>query len=146
MIEIKKIPKELTYSIRQAVLRVGKPITSCYFDGDDLHTTLHFGLLIDSNLTGVVSVFENKNNNFTEALQFQLRGMAVLESYQRSGIGKQLLQEAEDFIFQKKGALIWFNARKSAVAFYKKCNYQLIDEPFEINDVGTHYIMYKKSL
>ncbi|MES2812367.1 MAG: GNAT family N-acetyltransferase [Bacteroidota bacterium] len=146
MTKIKDIPPELTYAIRQAVLRKGRPIEDCYFEGDYLDTTKHFGLFIDNSLAGVASVFENKNDNFSEKSQFQLRGMAVLDSFQKMGLGKLLLTEIENLIFQKKENLIWFNAREKAVDFYKKCNYQIIDKPFEINEIGTHYIMYKKLL
>lgn len=147
MIETKKIPTELTYSIRQAVLRPGKPIESCFFEGDELETTFHFGIFIDNKIAGVVSVLKNSNNNFTEISQFQLRGMAIAASYQKKGIGKLLLEEVENDIIQKnKKGVIWFNARKSSVNFYKKSNYQIIDNPFEINEIGTHYIMYKKLL
>ena len=44
MIQIKEIPSKETYSVRQPVLRKGKPIESCIFEGDDLATTHHFGL------------------------------------------------------------------------------------------------------
>ena len=83
MIEIKKIPTELTYSIRQTVLRADKPIESCYFEGDHLTTTTHYGILIDNKIIGVVSFFLNSNNNFTETNQFQLRGMAISDAVQK---------------------------------------------------------------
>jgi len=44
MIQIKEIPSKETYIVRQPVLRKGKPIESCIFEGDDLETTYHFGL------------------------------------------------------------------------------------------------------
>jgi GNAT superfamily N-acetyltransferase len=147
MIEIKEIPTELTYSVRQAILRPGKPIENCFFEGDKLDTTTHYGIFIDKEVVGVVSVFLNSNINFTETTQFQLRGMAISDSVQRKGLGKLLLDEVENCIFQKNGNLvIWFNARESAVAFYKKSKYQMIDEPFDIEGIGTHYIMYKKQI
>lgn len=36
---IKKIAAAETYSVRLPVLRKGKPIESCRFDGDDLETS-----------------------------------------------------------------------------------------------------------
>src|SRR6476620_4962773 len=121
MIEIKEIPTELTYSVRQPILRPGKPIESCFFEGDKLDTTTHYGIFIDKEVVGVVSVFLNSNTNFTETKQFQLRGMAVSDSVQKKGLGKLLLEEVENCIFQKnENVVIWFNARESAVAFYKK--------------------------
>jgi len=147
MIEIKEIPTELTYLIRQPVLRAGKPIESCFFEGDNLDTTTHFGIFIDKVLAGVISVFLNSSNNFTEKKQFQLRGMAISDSVQNKGFGKLLLDCAEKEVFRKnKNAVIWFNARASAVDFYKKSAYQIIGQPFEIEEIGTHYSMYKKQI
>jgi len=147
MIEIKEIPTDLTYSVRQPILRPGKPIESCFFEGDKLATTTHYGIFIDKEVVGVVSVFLNSNANFTEIKQFQLRGMAISDSVQKKGFGKLLLKAVEEDIFREnKNGVIWFNARLSAVDFYKKSKYQLIDKPFEIEEIGTHYIMYKKQI
>ena len=147
MIEIKEIPTELTYIIRQPVLRAGKPIESCFFDGDNLETTTHYGIFIDKVLAGVISVFLSSSNNFTEKKQFQLRGMAISDSVQNKGFGKLLLDDVEKEVFRKnKNAVIWFNARASAVDFYKKSAYQIIGQPFEIEEIGTHFSMYKKQI
>lgn len=39
---IKKISSSETFLVRQPVLRAGKPLESCRFDGDDLEITHHF--------------------------------------------------------------------------------------------------------
>ena len=92
MIEIKKISDFETIIVRHPVLRAGKPIESCHFDGDDLPTTSHFGLNLHNQLIAVISAFEVKNKLFTEENQYQIRGMAVLEEFQKRGFGEQLLQ------------------------------------------------------
>lgn len=43
MPNIKKITDLETYSVRHVVLRKGKPIETCRFEGDDLPSTSHFG-------------------------------------------------------------------------------------------------------
>ena len=143
MIEIKRIASKDTFLVRQPVLRAGKPIESCVFDGDDLETTVHFGLFYDENLAGVISVFENKNDIFNDAFQMQIRGMAVLEQYQKKGYGNFLINSIEEYAKSQKASLVWFNARESAVAFYEKLNYTIVGSAFEIKDIGIHYIMYK---
>ncbi len=144
MVEIKIIPKELTYIVRQPVLRPGKSIETCHFDGDDLTSTIHFGLFFDNELTGVVSVFENKNDNFTENIQLQVRGMAVLDAFQGKGFGKMLMLRVEQFAKAKNAALIWFNAREAYVNFYKNLEYYVIGNPFLIDNIGIHYLMFKR--
>ncbi|MFC7774332.1 GNAT family N-acetyltransferase [Flavobacterium sp. GCM10027622] len=144
MIETKTIPSELTYIVRQPVLRPGKPIESCHFEGDDLHTTIHFGLYKDSVLVGVVSVFEAKNNHFESETQYQVRGMAILDSEQQKGYGNFLMAEVEKLAKNNKVKIIWFNARESAVNFYKKLDYQIFGTAFDVVGIGTHYIMWKQ--
>lgn len=146
MLEIKIIPTELTYKVRQPVLRPGKPIESCFFDGDDLHSTVHFGLFIDSDLLGVVSIFKNSSPFFSYNNQYQIRGMAVLDTQQGKGLGGLLIKKVEEYLSQTNTEIIWFNARESAVNFYKKMEYSVTGEPFEIPNIGKHIIMYKKLL
>lgn len=141
---IKEIPSNETYAVRQPVLRKGKPIESCVFEGDDLKTTHHFGLFSDENLTGIISLFGQSNPIFAEKFQAQIRGMAILDHYQKKGFGEALVKHCETYCKDNQTDLIWFNARTAAVGFYKKMNYQVLGEPFDIKDVGEHYLMFKK--
>lgn len=81
---------------------------------------------------------------FLKKKQFQIRGMAVLEEFQNHGYGKLLIEKGEDYFLSLQADLIWFNARENAVPFYEKLNYTAITQPFEIKDIGIHYIMFKK--
>lgn len=141
---IKEIPSKETYIVRQPVLRKGKPIESCIFEGDDLKDTYHFGLYDSGELIGIISLFTKINSIFAEKNQAQIRGMAVLESHQKKGFGEALVKHCENFCIEKDIKLIWFNARTAAVGFYKKLNYQTVGKPFDIKDVGEHYLMYKE--
>jgi GNAT superfamily N-acetyltransferase len=144
MIEINKITAFETIIVRHPVLRTGKPIATCHFEGDDLPTTSHFGLYLEKQLVAIISSFKVQNKLFTEENQYQIRGMAVLEEFQKRGFGEQLLHYCENEIRIKKGELIWFNAREKAVGFYKKSGYEVIGGQFEIPDVGPHYVLFKK--
>lgn len=141
MQNIKKITARETFSVRNPVLRAGKPIESCLFLGDDLKTTSHFGFFVDEKMVGVSSLFEEKNKLFDLEKQFQIRGMAVLEDFQKTGIGNNLIKYIENHL--ESEILIWFNARVIAVDFYKKLGYQIIGNSFEIDEIGKHFVMYK---
>ncbi len=143
MYHIKKISSQETFAVRQPVLRPGKPVTSCIFEGDDLDTTIHFGIFDQNNLVGIVSVFQSNNILFPETKQFQLRGMAILFSYQKKGLGEQLILHAEEYIKEIGGKRIWFNARENAVGFYEKMKYEITGPAFIIPGVGTHFVMQK---
>ena len=144
MKNIKNINAADTFKVRNAVLRIGKPIESCHFDGDNSPTTSHFGLFCDEKLVGVVSVFKNKNAIFNIENQFQIRGMAVLQEFQKRGFGKDLVKHCEELIKNENGTLIWFNARENAVPFYENLGYNKYGDSFSIADIGIHYIMKKE--
>ena len=144
MFEIKEITAFETIIVRHPVLRFGKPIESCRFEGDDLPTTTHFGLFFENQLSAVISVFEAKSILFFKENQFQIRGMAVLEQHQKKGFGEALLKYCEKQIRIKSGKIIWFNARETAIGFYEKSDYQKIGGGFEIADIGIHYVLFKK--
>ena len=144
MEKIQLITSAETFSVRHPVLRPGKPIESCRFEGDDLTTTIHLGLFKEDHLIGIISIFEIKSALFNDERQFQLRGMAVLEEHQRKGFGEKLVHHAEEYLKSKNASLIWFNARLVAVEFYKRLGYTIIGEAFTIENIGLHYVMFKK--
>lgn len=144
MIVLKEITALETYSVRHPVLRAGKPIESCYFKGDDLQSTIHIGLYVNAALIGVASLFKTKSAEFKSDNQFQIGGMAVLKHHLKRGYGHQLIIEAEVVANKYNCEILWFNAREKSVGFYEKMNYKIIGEPFDANDTGTHFVMYKK--
>jgi GNAT superfamily N-acetyltransferase len=101
-------------------------------------------LFLEDKLIGIISIFKEKNNLFSELNQFQIRGMAVLEEFQGKGFGAELVKEAKNYCFNLNADLIWFNAREKAVPFYKKLDYKIIGDSFLIPDVGIHFVMFIK--
>lgn len=140
---IKEISAKETYSVRHRVLRAGRPLSDCAFVDDDLESTLHFGLYKRDQLIGVATFLLQSNDLFPERTQYQLRGMAILEPYQGQKLGDQLISHGENILRIQMAQRIWCNAREKASRFYKKHSYTIIGEPFEIPDVGTHYVMSK---
>ncbi|WP_405292139.1 GNAT family N-acetyltransferase [Algibacter sp. Ld11] len=140
---IKQIEAKETHIVRHPVLRQGKPVTSCVFEGDNLETTLHFGIYNSEELIGVCSFLKNRNHNFKAQMQYQLRGMAVLEAYQGLGVGHKLLKYCDAFLFKKSATLIWCNAREVAVSFYMRNGYIVFGDSFNIADIGPHFVMTK---
>lgn len=141
---IKEISFQETFSVRHLILREGKPIETCYFVGDDFPDTKHFGLFVNEKIMGVISIYKNKNTIFKFPNQYQIRGMAVLKEFQGKGYGKLLVQYCENYLNNSNSPLIWFNARETALPFYEKIGYTKTGFPFEISDVGVHFLMFKK--
>tara|TARA_R110000868_G_scaffold36791_1_gene130251 strand:+ start:862 stop:1320 length:459 start_codon:yes stop_codon:yes gene_type:complete len=140
----KLISSEETYPVRHAVLRKGRPIESCAFQGDNLPTTFHLGGYLDDKLVAVASFFKENNEEHQFYKAVQLRGMAVLEAYHGKRFGQQLLTYGEHLLQKQHVTTIWMNARIKAVGFYTKLNYKTIGTVFDIPLVGEHYVMFKK--
>lgn len=75
----------------------------------------------------------------------QLRGMAVLASWQRRGVGRALILGARDLLFGEGGAyvgeVVWCNARQSAEPFYEGLGFEGVGARFEIEGIGPHRVM-----
>ncbi|EDP95559.1 GNAT family N-acetyltransferase [Kordia algicida OT-1] len=140
---VKEITAKTAYDVRHPVLREGKPLDSCHFDGDDLPTTFHLGYYTKEQLVGVVTLMVNNRDDITTEKAFQLRGMAVLTNFQKRGIGEVLVKKAEKMILARGGTFIWMNAREIAVRFYEKLGYQKHAKPFNIPKIGLHFVMIK---
>ncbi|TRX53171.1 bifunctional GNAT family N-acetyltransferase/hotdog fold thioesterase [Thalassomonas sp. M1454] len=73
----------------------------------------------------------------------QIRFMAVNSAHQGKGLGYMVLQALE-LEAAKQGVLqIQLNAREVALAFYKKCGYNLIEQVHTLYDEVKHYAMNK---
>ncbi len=142
-ISIKIITTKETFAIRHPILRKGRPIEDCIFNGDELQSTFHLGLFYNKKLIGTATFLKSNNDNFKEKNQYQLRGMAILTEFQGKHLGSYLLFEAEKLLKQKNIKLIWCNAREIAINFYKRHHYKIFGNSFQIEKIGTHYVMYK---
>jgi N-acetylglutamate synthase-like GNAT family acetyltransferase len=72
----------------------------------------------------------------------RLRQMAVLNNLQGKGIGRALMQFAENIARDLGYQRITMHARKTAAGFYQKQGYQLSGEEFEEVTI-PHYVMEK---
>ncbi|WP_273419515.1 GNAT family N-acetyltransferase [Leeuwenhoekiella blandensis] len=140
---VKQITTAETYAVRHPVLRAGRPVETCAMPGDDAEDTFHLGLFDAENLIGVVTFMNAAKPQFT-GKQYQLRGMAVLEAYQGKGLGNLLVAEGEARLKAQGYDLLWCNARIKALNFYTHKGFKIEGEPFEIEPIGTHYLLYKK--
>lgn len=74
----------------------------------------------------------------------QVRFMGVHEQARGKGVGKLLMQKAEEICREKGRKKIVLQARENAVAFYKSCGYHMVEKSFLLWDSIQHYLMEKK--
>lgn len=72
----------------------------------------------------------------------RLRQMAVLNNLQGKGIGRALMQFAENIARDRGFHKITMHARKTAVGFYEKLGYNVCGQEFEEVTI-PHYVMEK---
>jgi GNAT superfamily N-acetyltransferase len=73
----------------------------------------------------------------------RLRQMAVLNDLQGKGIGKALMNFAENLARDRGYKTLSMHARKNAVGFYEKMGYKVTSDEFTEITI-PHYIMEKK--
>jgi predicted GNAT family N-acyltransferase len=74
----------------------------------------------------------------------KMRQVAVDDTFQKTGVGRQLVAASENFARMNGFEKIELNARFTAVPFYQKLNYTIVGEQFE--EVGMkHSKMVKRT-
>lgn len=140
--QIRRISARDTLYIRSKLLRNGAPASECIFEGDNDDQTFHLGAFIDGKLASVVSFFYRDNPDLPGENQYQLRGMATLDSYQGQGISSKLLKIGLPMAKQNQCEVVWCNARESAKGFYSKLGFKESGKKFDIEKIGTHELMF----
>ncbi len=141
--KVLQISAKDTYLIRKQMLREDHDLESVKFEGDENEQTFHLGAFYNNKLVSVASFYFNRNENFKEDYQYQLRGMATLPEFQRKGFSSELLNVGFPIVKQNFCQLIWCNARQSARTFYEKVGMEMVKGPYDIPTVGPHYLMVK---
>ena len=124
---------ELRYNLLRKPLRL-------QFDEEELQREkddIHIGCFEDDHLEGCCLLTQ------TDPSTVRLRQMVVISGLQGKGIGRVLLQFAENIARDRGYKKIIMHARKSAVGFYEKLGYKVVGNEFEEVTI-PHYVMEKK--
>jgi len=153
---IKTVPLSSVLALRQRVLRPNLTAQDCRFPTDDHPQATHFALHINAVIVGICSVAPEAaplihglsvSSQMGELSGYwRLRMMATAPEVRGQGLGKQLLQTAEQFVSARLGTGVWCNARLSAQGFYQQQGYSAQGEVFHVATVGPHIVMIKPLL
>jgi predicted GNAT family N-acyltransferase len=97
---------------------------------------IHLCCFDDDKLEGCCMLVSKDNNTV------QLRQMAVVSGLQGKGIGRVLMQFAENIARDRGFKKLIMHARKTAVGFYEKLGYKRIGNEF-LEVTIPHYAMEK---
>ncbi len=91
----------------------------------------------DEDMLGCCMLVEEKPGTV------RLRQMAVLNDLQGKGIGRALMNFAENIARDRGYEIISMHARKNAIGFYEKMGYKVCSDEFTEITI-PHYVMEKK--
>ena len=122
--------------LRNDILR--KPL-GLIFTPDELEMEkeeILIGAFEEEKMLGCCMLVRNDNQTV------RLRQMAVLNNLQGKGIGRALMQFAENIARDRGFRKITMHARTTAVGFYEKLGYRVSGQEFQEVTI-PHYIMEK---
>jgi ribosomal-protein-alanine N-acetyltransferase len=143
-LSLKIVKSDDLLNLRSKILRNNLDPNLCRFPGDKEINSFHIGAFNGNTLIGGVSVMKNECKKKELPNCFQLRGLFVDKEFQQNGIGKTIVNFVENRLRDSGVNYLWMNARESAVLFYLKLNYSNSRISYVINEIGLHYLMYKK--
>jgi predicted GNAT family N-acyltransferase len=123
--------------LRNDILR--KPL-GLIFSEDEVEkekSNLHIAAYEDGKMLGCCMLVEENPKTV------RLRQMAVINDLQGKGIGRALMQFAENLARDRGYKSITMHARKNATGFYEKLGYKKIGQEFQEITI-PHFVMEKE--
>ena len=138
-----------TRPLRQRILRPHQAVETLVYPHDDDADALHAGAFVGDALVGTATIHREPPpaSHFpTHALDpsaWRLRGMATVPEIRRRGCGAALVAACLAHAEAQGGTLVWCHARVVATSFYAGLGFAAHGEPFDLPDLGPHYVMSK---
>jgi predicted dehydrogenase/GNAT superfamily N-acetyltransferase len=134
-VDIVEIPTRATTALRMRVLRRGTPSQDSHYAQDDAPGTVHLGALYDGRLVGVSTWAVEEYPGRRGGAAVRLRGMAVEDGLQGSGIGASLVATGVERALHSGATLVWASARDAVLGFYERQGFEVVGDGYI--DVAT---------
>jgi predicted GNAT family N-acyltransferase len=131
--------------LRHKILRGHLPRSAAEYDVDAWPATCHWvATAPDGRVVGCVTIFPAPLDQQTPDA-WQLRGMAVADDVRNLRVGAKLLAAVDGFLLARSPppALVWCNARVTAIGFYQRCGWRVVSDVYDVPGVGPHRKMIK---
>jgi len=106
---------------------------------DDIEDRCFHLMAVDDN-NEVIAVARLQFNSDDEA---QIRYTAVDKTYERQGIGRELIKSMEAYAGESARRKIVLDAREPTVGFYQKLGYEVSEKSYLLFDEIQHFRMKK---
>ena len=127
---------EQMVKLRDEILRKPLGLTFSPEELDSEKSNLLIAAYEDDTMLGCCMLVEE------EPQTVRLRQMAVPDAYQGKGIGRALMNFAENLARDRGYKRITMHARKNAAGFYEKMGYKRLGDEFQEITI-PHYVMEK---
>ena len=141
--QVRLVSTSELYALRNLVLRPGQPLNTTFYDKDHDIDTFHMAISIKSKVRCIATFYPEKMEGVYSRKAYRLRGMATHPNYRSKGLGKDLMQSAFTHLLQQHADLLWCKARLEAIPFYCSLGFKIIGDQYDIEEIGSHYTMYK---
>jgi predicted GNAT family N-acyltransferase len=132
---VEAVDVEEIYDLRFEVLRRDTPSDDVDFLHDRDPDTIHLAVRDESGTVIAASTWTPKPfPDRPEVAAVQLRGMAVSANHRGRGLGAAMIAAGLDDARRRRAALVWANARDSALDFYLANGFAVAGEGFRTTD------------
>ena len=143
--EVVALSLEDIMPLRVKVLRKGTPVTHCNYPEDTYEDVIHLGVKNENTVVGTSSWFRKECPDLDGEAAIQLKGMAVDDSLQGSGIGVQIIAAGLALATERGVSIVWARARDSALGFYVRCGFTEIGPGYIDEPTGMpHHNVYRR--
>ena len=141
--EAKIISPSETHSLRHRVLwpHIEREL-DCVIDIDERRDAIHLGTFDGEKIVSIGSLFEMKSTKISFEKQYRLRAMATHPDHRGKDCGKILVEKAIEILREKKVDVLWCDARIGAVGFYQSLGFNVLDEVYDVPNIGPHKFMW----
>jgi N-acetylglutamate synthase-like GNAT family acetyltransferase len=116
--------------VSQLLQPIGVPAS--YIERENEKNDFLIGAFEENEMIGCC-ILTPRNNEV-----IQLRQMAVRSDYRGKRIGAAIIDFAEKIAKENNFSSLMMHARDPVINFYKKCGYEIYDEPFFEVGIGHH--------
>ncbi len=143
--EVIALTLEDIMALRVKVLRKGTPVTHCNYPEDTYEDVIHLGVKNQNTVVGTSSWFQKECPDLVGESALQLKGMAVDESLQGTGVGVQIIAAGLALATERGVSIVWARARDSALGFYLRCGFTEIGPGYIDEPTGMpHHNVYRR--
>ena len=135
-------PEEIQ-QLRNEVLWPHKTFENCILETDRLSTTFQFGIQEDGLTVATVTLQQEKTVTLQQEKQYRLRAMAVREGYRGQGFGEAIVESGLSHLRELGVEVVWCDARVAALNFYRRLQFEELEEEYDIPIIGLHRFMWK---